>query len=82
MLIRGLYYEGWRPSGKPARERSREQFLQQVARAFPFHPSGPGLSPENVTRAVFTVLADHVSAGEIEDVKSILPEDIRTLWPS
>src|SRR6185312_14880455 len=30
MLIRGLYYEGWDPSGKPLRERHREQFLAHI----------------------------------------------------
>jgi uncharacterized protein (DUF2267 family) len=82
MLIRGLYYEGWKPSAKPGRERGKELFLQKVARALPFYPSGPALGPENVTRVVFELLAKHVSEGEIQDVKSILPEDIRSLWPS
>jgi uncharacterized protein (DUF2267 family) len=35
---------------------------------------------EDVTRAVFRVLAKHVSAGEIDDVKQMLPAEIRELW--
>jgi len=27
MLIRGLYYEGWDPTGKPTKERHEAQFL-------------------------------------------------------
>jgi uncharacterized protein (DUF2267 family) len=40
------------------------------------------VSPQRVTRAVFKVLTKHVSAGEIEDIKHIMPEDLRELWPA
>ena len=78
MLVRGLYYEGWRPAGKPAKERSREAFLAHVraeAHALDF-------DPEPAARAVFGLLADRITAGEIEDVKSMLPKPIRELWPA
>jgi uncharacterized protein (DUF2267 family) len=32
-------------------------------------------------RAVFKVLAWHVTEGEIEDVLGMLPEPLRELWP-
>ncbi|QEH38994.1 hypothetical protein OJF2_76060 [Aquisphaera giovannonii] len=78
MLIRGLYYEGWTPNHKPVRERRREDFLAHIAAAF---RDDPEVSPEGVAWAVFEVLQRHVSAGEIGDVKAILPAEIRTLWP-
>jgi hypothetical protein len=34
MLIRGFYYEGWDPTGKPLRERHEEQFLVRISREF------------------------------------------------
>jgi len=76
MLVRGFYYEGWDPTGKPVRERSREGFLAGIASELP-----SDVDPEPVARAVFTVLATHVSAGEIEDVEHVLPARIRDLWP-
>ena len=79
MLIRGFYYEGWDPTGKPRKVRQREQFLAQIGQQF---RDDNCVDPEQVTRAVFTVLARRVSEGEIEDVKQILPAEIRDLWCS
>lgn len=36
---------------------------------------------EDVARAVFALLASRVTNGEIEDVKHILPAEVRELWP-
>ena len=77
LLVRGLYYEGWHPSGKPLKERKKEEFLAHVGRAFPGEPI---IDPEEVTRAVLQVLAQHVSPGTIEHIQSALPADIRSLW--
>ena len=78
MLIRGLYYEGWSPKGKPVKERRKEDFLAHIAVAF---GDDPKMFPEDVVWAVFKVLQRHVSAGEISDVKHVLPAEIRSLWP-
>jgi uncharacterized protein (DUF2267 family) len=78
MLIRGFYYEGWDPTGKPLRVRHKEQFLARIEQQF---RGDDRIDPERAARAVFTVLAKRVSEGEIEDVKHILPDEIRDLWP-
>jgi uncharacterized protein (DUF2267 family) len=78
MLIRGFYYEGWDPSGKPLRERHKEQFLARIRQEF---RSQDGIDPEQVARATFVVLAKRISEGEIEDVQHVLPAEIRNLWP-
>jgi uncharacterized protein (DUF2267 family) len=77
MLVRGFYYEGWHPHGKPVKERHKEEFLAHVAAAF---REDPDVDPEWVTRAVLQVLSKHVSGGEVESVKRSLPTEIRTLW--
>jgi len=37
--------------------------------------------PERLVKAVFRLLAQRISAGEIDDVKSICPSHLRELWP-
>jgi uncharacterized protein (DUF2267 family) len=77
MLVRGFYYEGWHPADKPVKERKKEEFLAHVAAALTGHPFE---TPEQVVRAVFGVIAKHVTPGEIEHVKLILPGERRALW--
>src|SRR3954451_12915517 len=78
MLIRGFYYEGWDPTGKPLKERHKEQFLDRIKQQFRGDDRN---DPEQVARAVFTVLSNRISEGESEDIKHVLPAEIRDLWP-
>ena len=77
MLVRGFYYEGWHPHGKPVKERHKEDFLAHVAEAF---RDDPDVDPERIVSVVFRVLSKHVSGGEVESVKRSLPTEIRSLW--
>ena len=78
LLVRGIYYEGWSPSGKPLKESEKEDFLSHIAAAF---RNDPEVDPESVARAVFKVLKRYATSGEIRDEGHILPAEIRTLWP-
>lgn len=78
MLIRGFYYEGWDPTEKPLRERHREQFLARIEQQF---KDDALVDPGVVARAVFFVIEHRISEGEIEDVKQVLPSEMRDLWP-
>lgn len=77
LLVRGIYYEGWHPAGKPLKERKKEEFLAHIARAF---EGDLDIAPARVAQTVFRVLAKHVSPGEIDSVKSTLPDELRDLW--
>jgi uncharacterized protein (DUF2267 family) len=77
MLLRGMYYEGWTPSGKPLQE-DREEFLAHIQEHF---GSNLDMEPERLARAVFTVLGSYITAGELKDVELILPKGLRALWP-
>jgi uncharacterized protein (DUF2267 family) len=80
LLLKGVYFDGWRPSATPAKARNRDEFLAQVRR--PLVRGIPEADPEDVTRAVFKVLDDHVSGGEIADVRNMLPAEWGDLWPT
>jgi len=77
MLVRGFYYEGWDPTGKPSKVRTKEQFLTRVASEL----KNDDVDPEQAARAVFVLLAERITSGEIEDVKHLLPAEVRELWP-
>lgn len=79
MLVRGFYYEGWDPAGKPRKERHKDDFLARIDEHF---KDDNFVDPEQVARAVFFLLAERVSSGEIQDVKHVLPAEIRELWSS
>ncbi len=76
LLIRGVFYDGWHPAGKPTGVKTRDEFLAPVAEAF----RGDPVHPVKIARAVFRVLARKLSVGEIQDVISVLPPDLQALW--
>ena len=79
MLIRGFYYEGWKPGTTPKKQRSLEAFLEGMQ---PLPGQGGELNPEQALRNVFMMLNHRVSEGEIDDVREAMPEEVRDLWPT
>ena len=77
MLIRGLYFEGWTPTGKPIKHQTHDTFVDRVNSGF---TEDDFVESEDITRAVFEVLRNHVSSGEITDVIGCLPKELRELW--
>ena len=78
VLIRGLYYEGWDPTGKPQKVRHKAAFLTPIREHF---QDDWDVDPEEVARVVLKVLTQHVSDGEIADIKHLFPIERRELWP-
>ncbi|MBP1686196.1 MAG: hypothetical protein H6Q33_2339 [Deltaproteobacteria bacterium] len=78
MLIRGVYYEGWSPTGKPLKW-NKSEFLGCIRDSF--RNATTVHDPERMVRAVFGILSRHVSEGEVKNVKGILPKTLRELWP-
>lgn len=77
LIVRGVYYEGWDPSGKPLRVRHVDDFLELVAREL-----APGQDDlDRIVRAVLRVLCKHVTPGESERIRQVLPRSFRELWP-
>jgi uncharacterized protein (DUF2267 family) len=79
MLVRGIYYEGWRPQVEPAASRKLGDFLGWVDGEL--QGTRP-TSAERATRTVFRTIVQHVDEGEARKVAHVLPEEIRALWPA
>jgi uncharacterized protein (DUF2267 family) len=77
LLIRGLFFEGYKPANKPEKYHA-DEFLARVSKELAH--AGPA-NPQKATLAVFTVLEQHVTGGEIDDIIEGLPRDLRRLWP-
>jgi uncharacterized protein (DUF2267 family) len=80
MLLRGLFYEGWDPTGKPTKERHESAFLAHIARELP-RAAGPG-EIEQGALAVLDVLSKHIDRGAAVKLVAILPLDLRRFWPA
>lgn len=78
MLIRGIYYEGWNPSAAPSKQRSKADFVARVEKAFETDPID---NVDEALTAVFITLNDHITKGEVDDVRQSLRLGLRNIWP-
>jgi uncharacterized protein (DUF2267 family) len=79
ILVRGIYYEGWRLAAKPTDERQANEFAALVAAQLPQQFPQDALS---VTKAVFDLLWKELDPGETAKIIDTLPLPLRGLWPA
>ena len=77
-LLRGVYYEQWRPAKTPLKNRSKAGFIATVEDSFKIDPLE---KPAQAIMTVFDLLSEKITGGEVDDVRHALPEDLRNLWP-
>lgn len=77
MLIRGFYFEGWKPSATPRKQRSLEAFLESIG---PLPQPYDTFNAEKAVRGVLQLLDHRISVGELSDVYDAMPEEVRALW--
>jgi uncharacterized protein (DUF2267 family) len=77
MLVRGLYYEGWRLAASQSKERTRADFLEHVRSEL---PRGSAIDPNVAARAVFAVMWEKLDLGEVGKVIDRLPPELKELW--
>ena len=78
LLVRGTYYDRYRPGHVAHKVHSEHEFLNCVADDL------GGIRPidlREATRCVMAVLSHHVTPEQVEKVLRALPEGIRQLWP-
>ena len=76
LMIRGIYFDGWRLDPAPKRVRHRGAWLQSIKNEIGYEP----LLPLDVLRGVIRLLSAHVSNGELEDIVATLPKPLAELW--
>lgn len=78
IFLRGVFYEGWRPSATPMADRGADSFLTRVAE----HYRGvEGIPLYRDVEEVFRLFNNRLTAGEIAKLRGALKEDLRRLWP-
>ncbi|WJI42566.1 MULTISPECIES: DUF2267 domain-containing protein [unclassified Mesorhizobium] len=77
VLVRGIYFEGWKPSA-PACERTKRDFILSVRNSFGYDDE---IDFDVAINAVFKLLDRHISHGEIVQVRNSMKKSLRNLWP-
>jgi uncharacterized protein (DUF2267 family) len=76
LLVRGLFFEGWRPGH--SHERTRQALVARIEANLGQDQEYQG--PEDISE-VFRLLNGRISAGEVRHARQSLPSEIRDLWP-
>jgi uncharacterized protein (DUF2267 family) len=77
MLVRGIYYEDWKPAARPVKIKTAQEFYDAVRAKF---AADRNVNPMRLTRAVMKLLDTHLSPGELEKLCSIFPPQLRDIW--
>jgi uncharacterized protein (DUF2267 family) len=76
MLLRGLYFEGWKMASTPTKDRQTEDFVEHV-RAY--LPDNMNIDPHLAMKASLAVLAEHIDPGEVAKIARQLPLPLKPL---
>lgn len=78
MLMRGFYYDNWRPAATPTKIKTSQEFYDVVRENF---TADRNVNPMRLTEAVLMVLCANTSPGELEKILGIFPPELRAIWP-
>src|SRR4051794_5149204 len=78
MVMRGLFFEGWRPSRVPMK-MNRSEFLERVRHEFRYEVDG-GL--QLLVQRVLHAMRRYITDGEWADVRATLPDDFASMLPA
>lgn len=78
-MIRGIFFEGWKPNGGSVWERKKDDFVDRIQFDF---ADDIILDVDVAIAAVFRLLDRHISHGEIVQVRNSMKKSLRHLWPA
>ena len=79
MALKGVYVNNWSFQDKPEKYETKAEFFERIRDATITDEVDFGSNPEDEVKAVFNVLSQKVSPGEMGHVKGQLPEEIAEL---
>jgi uncharacterized protein (DUF2267 family) len=77
MLVRGFYYDEWKPASTPIKMKTAQEFYDAVKTNF---TADQNVNPMRLTQAVLKVLTENLSPGELEKLRAIFPAHLRQIW--
>lgn len=77
MLVRGFYYEGWRPEQVPIK-MGQAEFIDKVVEEIDV----PDLSAEQIFKGIVSIIYKHVDSKEVDKIKGLMPKDVARLFES
>jgi len=79
LIVRGLYFEGWRPGHVATTlRRDVDAYLEQVSAQL--GDWRDEVDAEDVAQAVYGVVTGHIDEGEVQKVGASLPRGLRQVW--
>ena len=77
VLLRGAFYEAWNPAKTPLKIKHVDDLYDLFLERY----NGPFvLEPKIIIPKIIGFLSRKVSAGEMKDIKSILPKELKEFW--
>jgi uncharacterized protein (DUF2267 family) len=78
MLVRGFYYDNWKPASTPSKIKTAQEFYDVVQENF---AADRNVNPMRLTEAVMKALSANLSPGELEKLRGIFSPHLREIWP-
>jgi uncharacterized protein (DUF2267 family) len=78
LLVRGAYFDQYRPAAQPAAERSQADFIARIREEL---TGCRPVRPDLAATAVMRTLNRHITEGQVKKVRDALPRSVRALWP-
>ncbi|HZV20626.1 MAG TPA: DUF2267 domain-containing protein [Hyphomicrobiales bacterium] len=78
LLVRGAYYDRFRPGELPKPYKTLNEFLDEIANGL---SDGVDCDERDAAISVFGVLTRHLTPELVNKVRHALPEEIRERWP-
>jgi uncharacterized protein (DUF2267 family) len=79
LLLRGVFFEGWKMSATPTTDRHVDEFIDHVRQKM---PPDTAFDSHLGVKASLQALAEHIDPGEVSKVMRTLPKELQSLWPA